>query len=315
MRTFSELSGKFFELYGQASYADALALVQASQASFPDHRTEMITWEVCMQSRLGCPGEAIQTLSDAIHNSTYWWNSSALRNDPDLAPLQGNPEYDRLVAICDDRARAAKRDSRPERLVFAPPVVEGERYPLLISFHGWGQNARMDAPHWQALAGRGWLVAITGSSQMIADGMRVWDDHDRAVSEALSHYEVLCREYPVDPERIVLAGFSQGGGLALWLAVSQTIPGRGFIGVGPYLDDFDTLMPAITPHSSALRIQLVTGAEEKDEGMFAQIEELCVQRNIPFQQEIVPALGHDYPANFKPMLQRAFTFIFENEEG
>ena len=313
MTTFSEISREFFGLYGKQSYADALALVQAWLPAFPERRTEMITWEICMQSQLGRSADAIQTLANAIQTSTYWWSPDALHNDPDLAPLQGNPEYERLVSVCENRWQTAMKKSRPERLVFAPKTGNTTKLPVLITFHGWGANAEKEAPHWRGLADQGWLVAVTRSSQPRADGLYVWDDLGRSVREAKAHYRALCRDYPVDTQRLVLAGFSQGGGRALWLSLSRALPARGFIGVGPFLDEFDDLVPTLPPpRRSRLRVALVTGSEEQDEGMFAQIEELCKTRSIPFQQEVVPGIGHEYPPDFAPILSRAFAFIFEN---
>jgi len=311
--TFSELTREFLGLYGRQAYADALALVQASLPSFPERRTEMITWKICMQSRLGRSADAIRTLATAIETSSYWWIPAALRKDPDLAPLQGNPEYERLVSICEKRCETAAHNNRPERLVFAPKTGQTAKLPVLITFHGWGGSAELEAPHWRSLADQGWLVAVTRSSQQIADGLYIWDDLDRTVREAKAHYRALCRDYPVDTRRLVLAGFSQGGGRALWLSLSRALPARGFIGVGPFLDEFDELMPTLPPpRRTKLRAYLVSGSEEQDEGMFAQIEELCKTRSIPFRQEVVPGVGHEYPPDFAPILSRAFAFIFEN---
>jgi len=313
MQTFVEITGKFYALYGRQAYADALALVQDCMPAFPERRTELITWQICMQSRLGRSADAIRTLSNAIETGTYWWIPDALRKDPDLAPLQGNPEYQRLVAICEARQAAALKKSRPQRLVFAPKADSAEKLPLLISFHGWGASAELEAPHWRALADQGWLVAVTRSSQQFADGLYVWDDLECALSEARAHYRAMCRAYPVDRQRIVLAGFSQGGGLALWLSLTRAIPARGFLGIGPYLDEIGTLAPTLpTARASRLRAYLVSGSAEEDEGMFAQIGDVCAARHIPFHQEVIPNIGHEYPPDFDRILRRAFAFIFEN---
>lgn len=312
MSAFSEFIGKFFELYGQEAYAEALTLVEGAFAAFPEHRTEMLTWKLCMLSRAGQTENAIATLRAAVETSTYWWMPSALRQDPDLAPLQGNPEYDRLVAVCEARQQTAQQNGRPERLVFQPKAGNPDPFPLLISFHGWGQNAEIDAPHWQDLADQGWLVAVTRSSYQVADGLYTWDNLERSVDEAKTHYEALCRDFPIDPKRVVLGGFSQGGGRAVWLALTQAIPARGVIGVGPYLGEIDTLVPTLPQKPiPGVRFYVISGEKENDEGMFAKIGTLCAEKGIPFQHEIVPNLGHEYPPNFEQFHERALKFILE----
>lgn len=312
MSAFSELTGKFFELYGQEAYAEALALVNGALDAFPEHRTEMLTWKLCMLSRAGQLDQTIETLRTALETSTYWWMPSALRRDPDLAPLQGNPEYDRLVAMCEARQLASIQAAHPDRLVFPSKAGGAGPWPLLLAFHGWGQNAQADAPHWQSLADQGWLVAVTRSSLEVADGLFTWDDLERTVAEAKTHYAELCRDFPVDPARVVLGGFSQGGGRAVWMALTQALPACGVIGVGPYLDELDTLSTSLAPKPGLnVRFYVISGAEENDEGMFARIGAFCAERGLPFRHEIVPGLGHEFPSQFEPYLERAIKFILE----
>jgi predicted esterase len=312
MSAFRALSSKFFELYGQEDYQQALELVETALPDFLEHRTEMITWQLCMLSRTGQIEKVITTLRDAVENSTYWWMPDGLRQDPDLAPLQGNPEYARLVAVCEARQQAAEQNRFPEKLVFQPRVESAELYPLLIAFHGWGQNAKISAPYWQGLADQGWLVAVTRSSLQVADGLYTWDNLERGVDEAEAHFESLCHDFPIDPARIVLGGFSQGGGLASWLALTRTILACGVIGVGPYLNAIDTLAPSLPQKPiPGVRFYVISGAEEIDKGMFAKIEALCAERSVPFQHEIVPGIGHEFPANFEQSLERALKFILE----
>jgi predicted esterase len=312
MSKFAQLAGKFFELYGQAAYAEALQLAEAALLSFPERRTEIITWKLCLLSRTGQNDQALAFFRQEIETSNYWWIPEALRHDPDLASLQGNPEFERLVATCTARQQAARESGRPERLIFQPKAGSPAPYPLLLSFHGWGQNAQVDAPNWQTLADQGWLVTVTTSSLQVADGLHTWDDLDRAMGEAQTHYAELCHAFPIDPHRVVLSGFSQGGGLAVWLALTRSIPACGVIGVGPYLDQIDTLGPTLSsPAIPNVRMYVISGEQEKDEGMFAKIGAICNEKDLPFKHEIVPGIGHEFPDQFEQFRARALQFILE----
>jgi predicted esterase len=312
MSKFSEVARKFFELYGKEAYAEAMALIEEALPVFPERRTEMITWQICLLSRTGQDDKSLQLFRREVETSNYWWMPEALRQDPDLAMLQGNPEFERLVSLCEARQLAALESGRPERMVFQPPLGSAEPFPLLVSFHGWGQNAKIDAPNWQGLAGQGWLVAVTNSSYQVADGLYTWDDLDRTVEEAKTHYAALSREFSIDSKRVVLSGFSQGGGRAVWLALIQAIPACGVIGVGPYLGEIDALAPTLSQEMiQNVRIYMISGEKENDEGMFAKIEALCSQKGVPFQHEIVPEIGHEFPPQFESFLNRALQFILE----
>ena len=96
------------------------------------------------------------------------------------------------------------------------------------------------------------------------------------------------------------------------MALTQAIPVCGVIGVGPYLNEIDTLALTLPQKPiPGVRFYVISGEKENDEGMFAKIEALCTEKDIPFQHEIVSGIGHEYPANFAQYCERAFKFILE----
>jgi acetyl esterase/lipase len=137
------------------------------------------------------------------------------------------------------------------------------------------------------------------------------------VREIQEHYDALCRQHAVDPDRVVVAGFSMGGELAIWLALSGTIEARGFIAVGPggpYMNEPDRWVPLIeASQGRGLRGYLVVG--ELDvfcyEGTLA-LAELLKARGVPCQLEVHPNLGHDFPPEFQQSLARTLEFILRD---
>ncbi len=94
---------------------------------------------------------------------------------------------------------------QPYSLRVPARLEPGRRYPMVVSLHGSGQDDRAGVPpgafppeDWFVLApkGRGVSNCYSGDNAQVD------------VREALE--DVLAR-YPVDPERLVLAGFSMGG--------------------------------------------------------------------------------------------------------
>ena len=61
----------------------------------------------------------------------------------------------------------------------------------------------------------------------------VWDDLEIASQEVHHSYAALLDKFAVDRGRTVTAGHSMGGEVAIWLALSGTIPAAGFLAVGP----------------------------------------------------------------------------------
>lgn len=127
-----------------------------------------------------------------------------------------------------------------EKLAYAAHVPSGEGpFPALIALHGWGAGAQdllglapsihdgkavvlcpqgpVQVPIGGGMSGYGWFPLVPGQPPDVeaftagADALRAFID------ESLERF-------PIDPARVVLAGFSQGGIMAYELALRD--PGR-----------------------------------------------------------------------------------------
>jgi phospholipase/carboxylesterase len=114
------------------------------------------------------------------------------------------------------------------------PASDGP-HPAIIAFHGWGANA-MDllglAPYVAegrflvvcpqgplevpigAIRGYGWFPMRMGSQPDESEIERAAETASKFIDEAL-------KRYPIDPRKLVIAGFSQGGGMAYRLAITN----------------------------------------------------------------------------------------------
>lgn len=311
---FSTLRDEFFRLYGDQKYLAAFDLADEFVSASPGEQTTVTNWKLCAASMGGKPDKVLSVFQKAI-NTGFFFSPGALRGDPDLAAMQDNSEYQRLVGICEQRFQQARETTKPALFTSLPKTGTDGPYPLLMAFHGWGQSIDDFSPHWDSLAEKGWLVALPRSSQVVGNGVHVWDNLDLFIREAAEHYQALNREYKIDPKRIVLAGFSQGGGGAFWMGLTQVIPACGVVGVGPYLNTIESLAPSLPKEPVPnFRMYLISGTKENDEGMFAKIGALCSERNVLFHHEIVPGIGHEFPPDFGAMLQSALAFIFDEKK-
>lgn len=308
--TYAQFINEMLRLYGSGDYAASLALVEQHGDDYPEQDAGVAIIRVCLLNVNGKSQAALQTLQAALDKG-YWYSLEALRGDPDLASLQGSPEFERMVAECEARHAQARLEAKPELVVYPPTGADGVRpYPLLLAFHWRGGNASGFAPYWQGLAGQGWLVAVAQSSQVSGANAYCWDDLEVAVGEAQAHLAALQTQYPLDPQRVVLAGMSQGGGLAVWLACSRKLEATGFIGVAPFMRWMDEVEPQLPPgRIPGVRGCLVTGGQDHDEGMFERIEGLLQAHEIPYQRQNYSDLGHAFPPDFAQRLPEMLAFI------
>lgn len=307
--SFAEFRSAVFQQYFAGRYAEALDLIDQHAGEFPDQLGMTLNWKACFQALTGQTDQALNTLQQAVDQG-IWYEPEQLRSDSDLASLQDNPYFDRIVAYCAEQYNQAKLASKPGLRVIPPVAGTPAPYPMVLAIHGRGSNAAEAAEYWQELAEKGWLVALPQSSQPVQINGFGWDDMDLAESELAAHLERLRADHTVDPDRIVLGGFSQGGGMSVYLTVTAKLRTRGFIAVAPYLRSADFLMDADLPGlPQPARGWLITGGLDQGGGLFQRIETLLQNHNIPYQRRNYPELGHEFPPDFASVCEEAIQFI------
>jgi predicted esterase len=308
--TMKQFEQQFYELCGEGNYPAAYELVTREMGRFPAWaQSSYYNWRMCAACLSGQPDTALAVFEEALA-AGHWYDAAGLREDADLATLQGRPEFERLVAISLQRREQARANATPGLELFEP-TSGASPYPLLIALHGNHSNLEESAYRWRAAAGKGWLVATLQSSQIMGSGTFGWNDREWALSEVEQHYAGLCQSYPIDANRVVLAGFSMGGGLAIRLALSGAIQARGFVGVGAFLPNIDEIIPLLEAGGGRGRRAYLIGSQ-RDRSCYAIAErlgELLPQYGIPVEVALHPDLGHDFPPEFERGLLTALDFI------
>lgn len=301
-----EVEQQFDHLAQVGAYAEALDLVTREAHIFPEYAQKVIySWRMTMASRLNDKALTLSLLKEAVE-AGYWYGG--LRTDSDFELLAGEAEFEQLVGICEERRVQAMANAVPVMKTFQPET-QSVPYPLLLALHG--ASANIEADHWASAVPAGWFLALPQSSQMYSPGAYTWNDWEWAQQEVRQRYATLCNDYPVDPESVVLAGFSQGGGLAAWLVLSGAVKARGLILVGPFLMNVANLIPFLETHDHrGLRVYLVAGQRDRYcYGIAQQLVELLPNYGIVCTFDEYPDLEHSFPADFEKKLPDALNFV------
>jgi dienelactone hydrolase len=308
--TIGTIEQEFHKLYSAGAYAEAYQLATREAWRFPAAaQATVYNWRFCTASLMGEPDLALRLLEQAL-DAGYWYDEADLRDDSDLAALQGRPEFERLIARAGRRRDEVQAQAQSLLKVIVPEHGAAP-YPLLLALHGNSSNLAVSERYWRPAAERGWLVALPQSSQAMGEHAFGWNDHAWAVREIKQHAAVVSASYPIDVARSVVAGFSMGGGLAATLALGGVLDVCGFIGVGPFLANLGSVRPLIeAPRPRPLRAYLV--ASQRDEYCYLvaqQLAALLPAHGIPCELELHPDLGHDFPPEFERSLIRGLDFI------
>ncbi len=305
---FASLHARVTDLRDAGDFEAVLELASHEQAHFPDDRNAIIYWRICAAARTDQAGLAIWILEEALSTGT-WYAVDWLIGAEDLAPLQSNEDFARLVQVCRERQQRTTQRCAPAITLIRPD--ETPPWPLLLCLHGNGQNAAQAMPWWRSAAHAGWLVAVAQSGTPVGPLGYAWGA--ATTGEITSHLTALRRSADVDAGRIVLGGFSRGAYHALRLAVSLPQPDgiRGAICVAPSLRTIEELEPSLpTAAERGLRVAFVAG--EQDSMAIAAVPTIAAQlqkAGLDVRTHFQPNVAHTYPEHFPALLPELLKFV------
>jgi hypothetical protein len=104
-----------------------------------------------------------------------------------------------------------------------------------------------------------------------------------------------------------------GGGCAIWLSISEAIPTRGFVVLGPYMPEVERLQPLLeSAKAKQLRGYIIVGELDKEcLAISRKVAELLNGHDIPCELEILSGLRHNFPADFQQHLEKGLAFVLQ----
>ncbi|MFL5735245.1 MAG: alpha/beta hydrolase [Chloroflexia bacterium] len=313
-RTYDEMIAEVMEHYGAEDYTGALQVLDREGGRYPDMAPMVYYLRSCMAARTGDHALAVGVIQDALDHGIFY-GEQALRTTPSWQPLQGTPDFERVAALCKAREAEAQAGAGLLTVVPAGGCSEQRPCPALVALHGNAGDGESALEGWRAVTSQGWLLAAIQSSQIMATRTYMWDDQETALRDIAQQYAELRNRHAIDPDRVILAGFSLGGETALRAALTGTVPVRGFLILGPggpTIDTPDEWLPLIKEAAPrGLRGYVLLG--DQDEGVpqeqIHRLVEMLNEHGIPSHLEILPGHAHTYPRDPTPVLQRALAFL------
>ena len=309
--TFRELTDEMMHLYAEGKYADDLQLVEQNADRFPEQSVRTAFWKMCLLSLCNRPEEVLSVFQQGLGNGLWWAERQFL--DSDLDAVRDLPEFKSLMMVSQEKYEEARKHIERDQVILLPEASESGLYPLLIALHGGAGNKESNLEYWEAARQKGWLVLSPQSTQPFYPGTYSWIDGEQGVTELIFYIEKISKEYAIDPKRVVIAGFSQGGGMAIYTALNRKIDVWGFIGIGTYWADPNSLTP-FARESKSVRGYFVTGEKDHTLDKIREIQKILRENDIQFTEELHPELGHEFPPDFEKSFDQAIDFIFKEQE-
>jgi dienelactone hydrolase len=239
-----------------------------------------------------------------------------MRSSPSWKSLQGRPDFERLVEICQGREAAAHAAASPRLVVELPegasPTVPA---PVLVAVHGNGDHAGAALDGWRPLLAQGWAVAAVQSSQVSGPERFGWFDQELAVREIEELISTLDGRAGIDAQRMMIAGFQLGGEPALRVALRRRVPVPGFV----LIDPFGPATPPAAEWASIVTAQPVSGLRGRmllaahalhlSHDVARSIAAVLSAHGVPCDVRHVPGLGYGYLVDVWPAFSEALAFI------
>lgn len=256
-KTFQQVMQEFMNRYGNKDYAEALDLLNQEQERFPAQAPQFYYNRACMLGVQKRVPETLAVLREADERG-FFFDADTMHKDTDFESLLGNPEFEKLVESFQTRHAQRQGQVSSSRLVVEPPgVAQASSVPLLLVLHGNGSSAAASEPYWKPAAAAGWLVGLVQSSQLgFSESAFVWNDEVRSLQDIETQLAEINKAYPVDPKRVIVGGFSMGGGIAALLGLTQPFRRVVLLALGHlWLVNWTSGCRTLPPHGNEAREQ------------------------------------------------------------
>ncbi|MFI5734243.1 phospholipase [Kribbella sp. NPDC051587] len=265
--------------YGEARYADALAVLDAATGLEP-WSAELAHLRACVLGAAGDPDGALRALQHASAAGD-WWRPEILTDDDDLTALQDRPEFQYLVAKSADRA---VDDPTPALVSYPEKSPKG----VVMALPGAGQRAEHARRDWAGVLDLGHALVCVESSRRMSPMYRTWPDPELATADIARALAELPPELADLP--LIAAGFSAGGRVALdWALTARPVPAAGVLAMAPALRE--------VPGSTAGSLSPATIWIGADDDLLEVVN--AAEPQLPgCTIERLPDLGHAFPADF-----------------
>ena len=313
--SFEELQTQMFDLFYARDLAGAFAVAESASRLYPDRLPKTAYWKACILSLMGRAEEAVSALAQGLAEGA-WWSPIMLNRDPDLEAARTLPQMAEVLAETDRRWQAAQVRSKPQTFILdprdrtaAPAGHDGALPPLMLALHWYtGTGPEFIERFRSAADDLGFLLASAQSSQMCAKDQYCWDDRAEGEAEVSGVLASLRGSHRFDADRVILAGASQGGRLAI--AMSLALPLCGFIAVVPAVRGVEEFAAHVESAAErGVKGYIITGEKDYFLAGTEKLQRFLDSNGVSCRIEVVEGMAHTFPKDFSERLARAARFV------
>ena len=291
-----------FRLYGDGDYRAGLNVVMEAEPRFPERASDILFWRMCLHSMVGEQPESLEAFRTSLE-AGHFYGGEALA-DADLDSVRETAEFRELEVRSLDMTAAAEGSDAAPTVIRPPAGVPAKG--LVGFFHGAGANPSDHQEYWSPVAETGWTVAILRGDVVFTSDRWAWS-FETGPKRAVAHLAGMLADE--GHEALLLAGFSQGAGLACYLDHTGALGSDGLVLLAPSFRYFG--MPLHLEGRKTTPIWVSIGGEDRVLDESAGFVAHCADCGVSSRLDVHEGLGHDYPPNMAAVVDSAALWFEE----
>lgn len=295
-------------LYEAEKWQEAIDFLKDVAAEFPDFKPEIYYTQMAASIKLKKYDLFFELLQEIV-DAGGWYSELILRETPAFKPIQGKPEFEKIVSLSVERAKQASKQ-HSDFTEF--PEKPGTSPPLMLALHAQASIIKEEYKAWKTVLDHGYLLGMPQTTNRYWSGIATgyWPDVETATNQIKAYLDTINPNNTLDLKQSITGGLSSGGDLAIRLALTQTIPVSGFIAVspgGPWRNEPEKWQPVIDDAKNKdLQGIIIRGKEDQaiPRKYNQTLAKMLNASGISCKFIEYPKLGHWYPPNFVNILAK-----------
>lgn len=299
-----ELYSEGHDLYVAGDYLAAAEKFAESFHVLGDNKKAAYN-AACSYALANMPTESIEYARYAMDLGMF-----DFEKDPDFANISETSEFLDLVWEAGIRKDAMEHQSIEPVFILPDGYDISANYPLLVAFHPFGSSPEDFAYRYEEVANeKGCILMLPRGTHVLGTGSFSWEFTQEEYERLLDEMEMAKLMYSINPDHIILTGFSQGGLMAYSLGMALSDRYCGIIPVGGTMP---TNISADKMKNKDIRIYAFCGERDADATVQDNKEarDIFGDAGIDFNLDIYDA-ARDYPPNAVESIGEALDWILE----